>query len=77
MAYAIILDEYQRPIQVQGRQYAGMSLTKALERLSEWAAGIARRAEEQTEEMIAARNREALATIESMMGIPPGRGLSG
>lgn len=67
MAYAIILDEYQRE---------GMTLTAALARLSEWAAGIARKREEREAEMVAAQNRAALGQIEAMMGIPPGRGLA-
>jgi hypothetical protein len=67
MAYAIILDEYLRE---------GMTLQAALARLSEWAAGIARRKEEREEEMVAAQNRAALEQIEALMGIPKGRGLA-
>ena len=77
MAYAIIIEEYQRPSIYQGQVLPGMTLTAALERLAEWAAGFVERSEEREAELIAEQNRATLQQIEDMIGIPRGRGLGG
>ncbi len=67
MAYAIILEEYQRE---------GMTLKAALARLADWAADVTKSSAEREEELIAEQNRSALQEIEDRMGIPRGRGLA-
>jgi hypothetical protein len=53
-----------------------MDLEAALARLADWAADVTKSSSEREEELIARQNREALAEIESRMGIPRGRGLA-
>lgn len=57
-AYALIIGEHQR---------AGLSLEEAVEKLSDWAVGIAASAEEREERRVARQNARAMAEFTAKM----------
>lgn len=62
-AYAIILDEYQRPMIVGGHTVPGMTLEGALARLADWATGVTKTSHEREEDLIAQQNAQALESL--------------